>query len=83
MYDNTPPPLGGPACLSRFAFLSLGLITLAWIVYSSLTPPDPSLGAFGPLFYRLTHIGLGLAWIIGLAGSGLLWVIAQLTSRRD
>jgi hypothetical protein len=83
MYENTPSPLNSATCLNRAIFLTLGVITLFWIVYLVVMPPDPSLGAFGPVLYRLVSLGIAAAWIFSLAASGLMWIVAQLRGRRE
>ena len=83
MYENTPSPVLSSACLNRTVFFILGLITVFWIVYLVATPPDPSLGALVPVLRRLVSLGVAVAWIISLAVSGLVWLVARLTGRRE
>jgi hypothetical protein len=83
MYEKSSAPLTSPGCLNRTAFAILGLITLFWFVYLAVAPADASLGPFGPVLYRLVSLGIAAAWVFSLAITGLVWLVTQLTGRRE
>jgi hypothetical protein len=78
MYDNTPPRWANLGCLNRFAMLFLLLITVAWVLYVVLTPPDPANYGLDLVWRRLVEVGLAIAWVSIFAMQGLAWLVDRL-----
>ena len=78
MYDNTPPRWADIGCLNRFAFVCLLFITIPWLLYIVLTPPNPAFHGLDLVWRQLVNYVIVIAWVSIFAVHGLVWLVERI-----